>query len=334
MEKTAMMQPLQSAAAVPRAARSAVTAPSTADPPRPGLRALTGGKPALDRVSISDEAQRVAAAQEARASEAGNNDRLQDAGPRSAEDRAERVLSELKERFFSRSGEEGFDAKFDFNSDGVINVQDLGLFREKLAGGSPPSGPASPNLTATALTPPSQTPVDATAVTQSTEPVEPDSATLAVTLDSIRSAFFTREGDDGFNSAADLNGDGVVNVRDLGLFRASQPDVAEPVQPVPEPLTSVGGDEGTASTGVSTNGLAVDTAAPDDGADASATSGATAAFVNPAATQEADTSGATPAVAAADLRSTLLEQLRDAFSARAENSRVNVADFVSVREEV
>ena len=65
-----------------------------------------------------------------------------------------------------------------------------------------------------------------------------------------------------------------------------------------------------------------------------------------ASKQDADTSGATPAIDAAELRSSLLDQLRNAFFSQAGDDRfdasldangdgrINVADFLSVREEV
>ncbi len=315
MEKTALMQPLQSVAAVPRATRTPLGSPSTADPPAPALRALSGSKPALDQVSISNEAQRIAAAEDARASAPGNNDRLQDAPVRSAADQAGRIMDELKERFFTRAGDENFSAKFDFNSDGVINVQDLGMLREKLAGGPPPDEPAS--------TPP------------------------AASLDSIRAAFFTRDGDDGFDATADLNGDGIVNVTDLGLFRKAQDDASQPVQPVPEELTTA--SDLQAVTSAQTTGVTVATPSPDAEPTTATPAGVQTTVtpaVNPAATQEADTSGATPELDAAQLRANLLDQLRNAFFSREGDDRfdatldangdgrINVADFLSVREEV
>ena len=351
METTTVQQPLRSVAGLQSAAPSTVTAPSSTDPPNV-MRALSGTKPGLDRVSISDEAQRMAAARDARAaSGAGNNDRLESAGPRSMADRADSIMNELKARFFTRAGDENFKAKLDFNSDGMINVQDLGMLREKLASMRPPEPPASPNASVTTSAPAaatqtgpatsqSQVPADSTSASNVSEPA---TASSALTVESIRAAFFTRDGEDGFNAAADLNGDGVINVRDLGLLRQAQADTAEPTQPVPEPLLATGGSTPTptSATGLTPEAPATASDGSNDASSATATP-----VVDPALTQEAETGAAATALPTADLRASLLDQLREAFFSQAGDDRfdatldangdgrINVADFVSVREEV
>lgn len=336
MEKTAMMQPMRSAMAVQRAAVTPINAPSTTDPPAaPARRAISGAKPATDRVSISNEAQRLNAAGSGGATpNTGGNDRLENANPRSMSDRVQSMISELKASFLTRAGEEGFNEKFDFNSDGIINAGDLGIFREKVGSMAQPG--AMP-----LVTPPdnegTQVPVTSTAQPNA----EPASSEL--TLDALRSAFHSRDGDDRFNAAADLNGDGMVNVRDLGLFQQAQSGVADPVQPVPQPVTAVNpSSQPVAGVAPSGDLASPETVAPSEGSVEAGVS----AVVNPAVTQEADTSGATTEVDAAEIRANLLDQLREAFFSQTGDDRfnasldanndglINLIDMVQVRDQV
>lgn len=254
----------------------------------------------------------------------GNNDRLQ--GPRSADmpARAMQVLGELKESFFTKEGDEGFNARLDFNSDGVINAGDLGVLREKMAGYAQTANP----------------------------PAEPEAEPEEVaTLQGIRDSFFTREGDEGFNAASDLNGDGVVNVQDLGLFRQSQADVAQPVQPVPATLT---GDNEAATASTAAPAIQSVTSEPDAGvviddpAPATVATGVSSLAIDPDTIGLASSAnaGATPAVDVASIRESLLDQLRNAFFSRAGDDRfdasldgngdgrINFADFTVVRDRV
>lgn len=324
MEKALSVQPLATAAGLQRAHRTPVTSPSSTDPPARAARPVSGSKPGMDSVSISNEARRMDAMQTPR----GNSDRIQ--GPRSADgpDRAMRMMTELKESFFTKEGDEGFNARVDFNSDGMINAGDLGVLREKMRGyASAPPPPAQPEPAA-----------------------EPDEV---ATLQGIRDSFYTREGEDGFNAASDLNGDGVVNVQDLGLFRQSQANVAEPVQPVPAELT---GDDGTAveaaaSTVASATTEPVTGAVIEDPAPAvvePATTGVSGISVDPATIglASASNAGDAPTLDVASIRESLLDQLRNAFFTREGDDnfdatldsngdgQINVADFLSVRDSV
>ncbi|MFK7889116.1 MAG: hypothetical protein AB8G16_19835 [Gammaproteobacteria bacterium] len=324
MEKALSVQPQAMAAAVQRSQRTPVASPSSADPPR-AQRPISGSKPGMDSVSISNEARRM----DAMPPPPEGGDRMQ--GPRSGaeSDRGMRILGELKESFFTQEGDEGFNARLDFNSDGVINAGDLGMLREKMAGSGPTIRP-----------PPQPEPVN--------EPEE------VATLESIRDAFYTREGEDGFNAASDLNGDGVVNVQDLGLFRQSQGNDAQPVQPVPAPVT--GGSEPAAATTAGPTIQSVTsepqtTAVIEDPAPAvstPATSGVSGIAVDPDAIGIATSAsaGSAPAVDVASVRESLLDQLRNAFFTREGDDnfdatldsngdgQINVADFLSVRDSV
>ncbi len=340
MDTAAMAKPLSTAVAVQRASGTPVAAPSSADPPRAGTRAVSGAKPNVDRVSISD------AARLQQANGPRESDRItQGQGPRS---QADQMMADFKASFFANEGDDNFNAKLDLNRDGVINTTDLGMFKEKMASAG--------------LVPP---PPD-------------DEAQAAPTLDSIRDAFFTREGDDGFNAAADLNGDGIVNVRDLAAFKLAQSDTSEPTLPISEPTTGpidaqVAG-VATQSSGVALNAepdaptvvsdpagstpQAANALAGNTNDDATATASGSfntdpAGGVPEAATALLNVAAgeATPGVAGASVdaqttRMNLLDQLREAFFSREGEDRfdasldgngdglINVADFLSVRDRV
>lgn len=121
---------------------------------------------------------------------------------------AERVMNELRASFFAVKGEANYNEKVDLNHDGVVNPLDLALAREKILGGAQPD--------------------------PTVDPVDSDSPSM---LESIRAAFFSRKGDSSYSAAADLNGDGVVNVQDLGLARAR---VEKQTQPETAALESAG----------------------------------------------------------------------------------------------
>ena len=318
MEKTLSVQPLASqSSAIARAQRTPAAAPSSTDPPV--RRAISGFKPLNDSVSISNEARRMEANPPR-----GNNDRLQ--GPRAANmpERAMQALGELKESFFTKEGDEGFNARVDFNSDGVINVQDLGVLREKMASYAQP------------VTPPAE------------PEAEPDEV---ATLQSIRDSFFTQEGEDGFDAASDLNGDGVVNFQDLGLFRSSQGDTAEPVQPVPAALTADNEAVATSTAAPPIQNVASEpdaSAVIDDPAPAAVNAGVNALAIDPDTVGLATSAnaGTAPALDVASIRESLLDQLRNAFFSRAGDDRfdatldgngdgrINFEDFTVVRDRV
>ncbi|MEM6640876.1 MAG: hypothetical protein AAF610_13350 [Pseudomonadota bacterium] len=317
MEKTANVLTRPDVSALRSAARPPVAPPSTADPPATGQVNTAGVQQNTDRVTISDRAQQLSAAQTGAAASVTG-------APASD---AERAVLEIRDRFFTTAGDRNFSEDFDFNRDGVINFEDLGQLQEKLASAN--------GATLSAATPPSPSPVPdspeqgVVSGTNNTQPLtqaEPVSvgsadAEPALTLDGLRESFFARAGDDRFNAAADLNRDGVVNATDLGLFRQAQADTAEPVQPVPDVVETVGSVD------------SADTAAVN----------AQSTDAEPAATVE--TNVPTQAVDAASdratIRANLVDQLRSALvdardrsEGRANAGQLDLTDYLSVNEEV
>jgi len=305
MNKPISALPMAAVAAQRKAPVVPASTPSSADPP------MAGVKGAADSVSIS-EAGRMQAS--VRGGVNSNNALATQTGS-SSMTKAERIMTELKASFMTKEGDEGFDAKLDFNRDGMINAGDLGMLRQKMADNGMAPGPVA------------------------------DEPPAAATVDSIRNAFFTREGEDGFDAAADLNGDGVINVRDLGMLRQSQDSGGEPTQPVPAELASAGA--GAASVASMVNNAAV-------GVEPVTTPAADvaplwAALASEASTGVAATQGNPSQAITSDPGSTrqnLLDALRDAFFSRAGDDRfdaaldsngdgrLNVADFVSIRDSV
>ncbi len=124
------------------------------------------------------------------------------------------LLGQLKEAFLSFSSASNFNARVDFNGDGRINFSDMAALKAGLQSTPVDTGPVADDPVAD-------------------DPAEP------VTLQTIRDAFLSVEGDDTFNIAADLTGDGRVNFADLAALRASEatpavddgPVIDEPAQP-------------------------------------------------------------------------------------------------------
>ncbi|MFK8014502.1 MAG: dockerin type I domain-containing protein [Gammaproteobacteria bacterium] len=312
MNPTATAQPLGAVSAVQKAPMTPVAAPSSSDPPR-AATPVYGAKPNADSVTISDAARLAVSDDPPRAQ--APPDRIGALTPDAEMTRAEQIMADLKSSFFTSAGEEGFDTKLDFNKDGVINAGDLGIFREKMAGRTMPdeSGASAP--------------------------------TAPPTLNSIRDSFFTQKGEEGFDASADLNGDGVVNAQDLGLYKQALAESAQPVQPVPAELNSTGVDAANPATLNTTE--SVDTATPgsvivDEGTLSSPTAlSVTIPDVTATASEAGTTQSADPAAA----RLNLLDQLREALFARGEdrpdsspggarNGISNVGDFISIRESV
>lgn len=94
------------------------------------------------------------------------------------------VVERMRAAFFSVTGDDHFDPGSDLNGDGQVNYADLAILR---AGD---------------------------------DAVEPDSTPDM--LAQMRDAFFTQRGDDGYESALDLNNDGSINYADLAALRDQQ----------------------------------------------------------------------------------------------------------------
>lgn len=198
-----------------------VRAPAGA-PAQPGNQAPQTPKSGADRVTITSTSQTQQTSSSVSVSIA-----VAAGSPSAFEAQMQAAMDGLRGAFYSKDGDDRYDARFDFNADGVINAGDLGMLREKLAMNGPVRDPQ----------PPAAEP----------QPAPP-------TLQELRDAFYTRSGDDNFNAAADLNSDGVVNAQDLALYRDSmstpvtppqvqavQPDIgaaAQPTQPVPPTIVA------------------------------------------------------------------------------------------------
>lgn len=121
------------------------------------------------------------------------------------------MLQQMQQSFLTRAGDERFDPGLDMNTDGIINFADLAMLRAKLETGvtRPPVAPAPviPSI------PDVPEPVIELSPATTTR-VDPQDNN-AQTIDSIRSAFFSQAGDEAFNAAADINGDGRINFADL-----------------------------------------------------------------------------------------------------------------------
>ncbi len=299
-----------------------------------------------DRVSISIEARQqlmVSVTSSSSVSQASGT--APGAAPTDPAQEAASLLQSMRDAFFTRSGEDGFNAELDFNRDGVINIQDVAVLRQKVASaGVPVTDVADPAPDTSA----------ATAQVASVPPTDTESTAGGGTLDPLRAAFYTREGDDGFNAAVDFNNDGVINAVDLGLARRGD---AETTQPVPPTVTSAGNDGGNPVKETLNDLLAAFyTREGEDGYNAAvdfnndgvinvrdlamARAGSVtgdADFTQPVAPQTVESSGF------GERARTLVQQLREAFySSRGESNfsasldangdgRINVADLVGLR---
>ncbi len=226
-----MTQPI--APAGPRSLQLAGQPERTArDPAVPAATAAPERKSAgADRVSISIEARQqlmISATSSGSVSQSGST--TSSAPPSDLAQEAASIMQGMRDAFFTRSGEDGFDAELDLNQDGVINVRDLAIVRQKLASAGVPVTDVSDPVPDTSA---------ATAQVMSAPQTDTESTAAGGTLDALKAAFYTREGEDGFNAAVDFNNDGVINAVDLGLARRGE---AETTQPVPPTVTSAGDD--------------------------------------------------------------------------------------------
>ncbi len=111
----------------------------------------------------------------------------------------------------TRAGEEGFDPAYDLDGDGRIGAADLAFVLGSIAAQAATAASAAPTSDGTGE-------ADGTA-----EPTAP-------TLEAIRAAWGTSAGEEGFDAALDLDGDGKIGSADLaqhlGSFAAQEQAVA------------------------------------------------------------------------------------------------------------
>lgn len=128
------------------------------------------------------------------------------------------MFKRMQSSVFTRTGEDGFDSALDMNTDGVINFADMAMLRARMDAATtrPPPEPVTP---AAPIRPEKPDPV--VQLNPATpNPLVGDRPDPTVTVDTVRNAMFSRAGDDAFNAAADLNGDGRVNFADLATLRS------------------------------------------------------------------------------------------------------------------
>lgn len=293
------ISPQQLAVVPARRHAATVGPPRQASPPADSVP-----KPGVDRVTISASARAHHSGASGHAH--GQSLHSSTSTPASATPHAaqlQQAMDGMRASFHSKAGDDNFNASFDFNSDGVINTGDLGLLREKLAGGAPIGGPQ-------------------------VEPPPTDDPPAPPTLAEIRGAFFTREGDENFNAAADLNGDGVVNAGDLGMFKQS---MSTPVAPPTVNSDAAGVKIGSAHTTQPVPDV-VETMVGTTTSVTSEPSGNTQAMSPDMESTQASNTGQN---ILAQLRSAFFSsQGDDRFSSALDingDGRINVADFAAAR---
>jgi len=144
---------------------------------RLGATGLRPGAPgASDRAAASERAAAVAG-EEIRAA----SDPVEETSGRVL--RPGEQIDALKAAFGAKQGEDGYQAEYDIDGNGVIDLKDL---LAKLS-----------------------------EVKQSSAATEPEPTYTGADLDALLAAFGSKSGDEGFDASADLDGDGVVGLPDL-----------------------------------------------------------------------------------------------------------------------
>lgn len=162
------------------------------------------------------------------------------AAPPAAGDRVAASLQRMREAFFSVEGDESFDASVDLNGDGAVNHADLGMLRERLmeaaASERPPADGLRERIREAFFAVEGEDHFDASVdlngdgvvnygdlgllrAREQRQVIDTPVDQAAELQQTVRDAFFATKGDERFDTAADLNGDGAVNYADLAMLR-------------------------------------------------------------------------------------------------------------------
>lgn len=218
-----------------------------------------------DTVELSPEAAEAlratldASAATANAAQPSRTDAQTPPTPRNADLTAtQRVFTQtdvdsILKIYGASEGQSGFDASFDFNNDGKIDFSDLNFVLSNVASAPPGITPPPGDKPQSGLTADHEAtnPVNPEAPANTSSPAQqaPAGAQPRYTPDDLTgliNTFGKRDGDQGFNPAFDLDGDGKVDFNDLNslLSNLGQPVTGEAQQHLTSVLGAFGAQTG------------------------------------------------------------------------------------------